>query len=462
MKFSKKIFSFIIFITFTQSNYATQGLVLKGTTDHPNLDSEKRFKLANTLRDTKKTKTSDLKKKEKELDKLNKINDIKTEIENRKKEIENNKKNIETLEKGLDEQIKELKTQVGTLSDKKEGIDNKQIKENLLNLQFIYKEEKEKIKDQINIKKQEIQNKETELKNLEENDQIKDTLKQEIDSLKEEITDADKKIAFLDKEKGIGDELAQSISGMKLRDTTIGDNYWEGIKKGTTLRVTGAVGKAIGKNVESYSEQGIDLLIDAISKSITNTYRFIFHRNKAPFTPAEIEAWKKLITSDLEEIKKILSNVNKDSSRGLEEKIRELEEQDENKEEDEFINLWSEFIEDIAITCQSLVMEIENRSAYYSKNNNGFGITTCAQRLKSKLLKIRKWLLSVQSAKDFASIQEVKQIMPAMIKSLGLYFDNLANQTKPLKSSASSSSSYSSSSRKNRHADADDMPYHVV
>jgi hypothetical protein len=56
---------------------------------------------------------------------------------------------------------------------------------------------------------------------------------------------------------------------------------------------------------------------------------------------------------------------------------------------------------------------------------------------------------------------EIKTIAPVMIKSLGLYFDNLKKQSASIKAAKKTSSSSSSSSRKSSHDD-DDMPYHMV
>ena len=79
-------------------------------------------------------------------------------------------------------------------------------------------------------------------------------------------------------------------------------------------------------------------------------------------------------------------------------------------------------------TCEQLAQEIESRKAYYKKQTVGFNVYNTAERLKNKLLNIRKWLVSVQSAKDFSTISEIKLIIPAMRNSFDNYFDNLLSQ----------------------------------
>ncbi len=246
----------------------------------------------------------------------------------------------------------------------------------------------------------------------------------------------------------MGDVILSTLAGSYLKHTQVdyvGNNWKEGTKKGMTILGVGSATKALGKNFESYSSQGFGWLFKSLEEKFLKTWNFVFHHNKMPFTEPEITSWKNLISSELAEMDKIIRNADKSSARSLEEKLRELSVDIETEVPKEIMNLWLDLTEDLAITLEDLALEIESRSAYYGKKNDGFGIINCADRLKNKLLKIRKWILSVQSAKDFASLREIKTVLPSMKKSVDNYFLSLKNQIKPTKSKADKSSSpYSS------------------
>ncbi|MBD3273487.1 hypothetical protein GF385_04025 [Candidatus Dependentiae bacterium] len=255
-----------------------------------------------------------------------------------------------------------------------------------------------------------------------------------------------------------GDILLAGIAGKYAEKTIIdpvGNNKLEGITKGSILLLAGSASDSVGKSMEHYSKKLFDYSLGSIEKMVKNFITFIFHGGKKPFTIEEIISWKKLISSDLREIEVMLKNAEKNSSVSREEILREIE-TNEHYQEEKTINLWNEFIEDTACTCEQLAQEIENRKEYYKKNTLGFGIQNISDRIINKLLKTKNWLISVKSLKDFASLSEVKSIIPAMKKSLDNYFENLENQIKPLDSSKSSKSSLSTSSRRRNHWDDDD------
>lgn len=247
-----------------------------------------------------------------------------------------------------------------------------------------------------------------------------------------------------------GDILLGGIAGKYGKNIAIdpvGNNTIEGAKKGTALLLVGSASESVSKIMEDYSKRGFSGLFSIVENGFTYIYRLVFHGAKKPFTVSQINSWKKLISNDLREIENIVKNAEKHSSRGRDEILRALSSDETKEEKQETLNLWEDFIEDLSNTCEQLAEEIENRKTYYKKQKIGFNIYNTAERLKNKLLNIRKWLVSVQSAKDFAAISEIKLIIPAMRKSLDNYFDNLSNQ---IKGSSSSSTSYSSSNSRRR------------
>lgn len=258
-----------------------------------------------------------------------------------------------------------------------------------------------------------------------------------------------------------GDILLNGIAGKHTKYAAVdlvGNNKLNGIKKGIALLLVGEASNAAGSIVEDFSKKGFGKIFNFLENSLSILNRIIFHKGKRPFTHAELNAWKELISKDLREIEQMIKSADRHSSRGKEEILRMLESEVDNESE-KAQNLWLDFITDLASTCEQLAQEIQDRQKYYKSTITGFGITNTANHLINKLLIIKNWLTSVNSVKDFAALPESKQIVPAMKRSIENYFNNLLTQIKPLnaKSSPPISNSYSSS-RKDRW-DQDDNDY---
>ncbi len=239
-------------------------------------------------------------------------------------------------------------------------------------------------------------------------------------------------------------------SNSKLIDKSHFKTPLEGLYKGIAYSGLVPVQKALGRTMETYVNRFFDGTFGKVEEFVSFIYRLIFHKGLTPFVSQEIIAWKKLIGSDLRQIELMIKNAEKFDSRGRSEILREYEEEESEKH---VINLWQDFIEDLAITYEELAEEIEIRKNYYRKNNNGYGIVNCANRLQNKLLKTKDIFLSVKSLKDLANLPESKSIVPTMQKSFDNYFDNLGDLIKPLSDKKSpvtgSGSNYSSDNRYN-------------
>lgn len=254
-----------------------------------------------------------------------------------------------------------------------------------------------------------------------------------------------------------GDILLGGIAGKHGKHIAIdpvGNDILEGTKKGTALLFVGSASESVSKIMEDYSKKGFNGIFGIIEKSLSFLNRLVLHKGKKPFSISEIDSWKKLVSNDLREIENIVKNAEKNSSRGRDEILRALSSNETEEDEQDNLNLWEDFVEDLVNTCEQLAQEIENRKAYYKKQTIGFNVYNTAERLKNKLLNIRKWLVSVQSAKDFSTISEIKLIIPAMRKSFDNYFDNLSSQIKG--SNKSTKSNNYTSNRRMSHWDDDD------
>ena len=231
-----------------------------------------------------------------------------------------------------------------------------------------------------------------------------------------------------------GDIILRGIAGKEnwemVEDLMVGDNVVKGVKNGVILKGSLAVGNVIGTSINRYANVVFGEGLGKFESLIGYIYRWFFHSGCKPFAIEEITSWKDLIGNDLREIEMMLKSAERNDSRGRAEVLRQVE-LGENKE-DNGINLWQDFVEDLAGTCEELAEEITSRKDYYAKKDNGFGVRNCADRLKTKLLKLKYWFLSVNSLKEFSNIAEIKSIIPAMKKSLDVYFKNLSDQIKPL------------------------------
>lgn len=233
---------------------------------------------------------------------------------------------------------------------------------------------------------------------------------------------------------GWGDLILRGIAGKnweKVEDQKkVGNNILEGFGKGLMLRAADSTGNAIGSIVDRYIQTFFNSTLGKFESFLGFVYRGIFHSACRPFTIEELGYWRKLVGDDFREIEMMIKNAEKLDSRSKADILREYD--NEQEPEAQVLNLWQDFVEDLAFTYEELAQEIELRKGYYKKEKQGFGVVNCADRLINKLLKIRRWLLSVKSLRDFANIPEAKSIIPAMKRSIDNYFVNLSNQVKPL------------------------------
>ena len=275
---------------------------------------------------------------------------------------------------------------------------------------------------------------------------------------------------FLNSEFGfLGDVILRGIAGKEgwemIEDLKVGDDIWKGFCNGMMLKGSISVGDSIGNSIDRYIREVFGGTLGKLEEFITLIYRGIFHSSSDPFNEEEVTCWQRLVGNDLKELENMMKNVEKYDSRGRAEIIRECDSEEDDKDKtkgectERNINLWQDFIEDIAATYQEIAQEIELRKEYYDKKENGFGVINCADRLKNKLLKTREWLLSVKSLKEFTNLAEAKSIIPSVKRSFDNYFDNLKSQVKPLftKKSDVKGSSSNSFGRKDRWNGGDDL-----
>jgi hypothetical protein len=264
-------------------------------------------------------------------------------------------------------------------------------------------------------------------------------------------------------EGSLGDIWLRGLAGKeweRVEDLRVGNDWKEGLNQGLMFKLSNSISNALGDSIDLYIGKIFNGVLGQAEEWFSNVYRYVFHSACKEFTTEEIENWKKLIGNDLLEIDRMLKNAERNDSRGKVEILREYESEDGVSQT---ISLWQDFVEDIINTCEELAKEIDMRKGYYKKSHNdGFGVVNCASRLKNKLWKIRTWLLSVSSLKEFANTPEVKSIIPAMKKSLDNYFINLSDQVKTKHSpkvSVAGSRGGASSTRRDTWRDRDDGLY---
>jgi hypothetical protein len=245
----------------------------------------------------------------------------------------------------------------------------------------------------------------------------------------------EKEISFIESvlEQPWGDIMLRAFAGKNWRmveDISVGGDIAKGFLMGAALRGTSSIEKAVGYTIDNYVNSLFAIGLDKIEKVISSIYRFFFHGSCKPFDIMELDSWNKLVGSDFREIEEMIKKAEKYDSRGRAEILREYKTQDIDEGSVLSVNLWNDFVEDVANTYEDLAEEINLRKGYYNDKENGFGVVQCAERLKNKLLKAKSWLLRVESLKDFVNTPEVKSIIPSMRKSFDIYFKNLSAQIK--------------------------------
>ena len=404
------------------------------------LEEKKKMYLNSSMFDSKiKSITEEIKVLESNSSKLEKKNlgDLCCSIAKLDLEIKNNKK-------------KEGDEEVSADDDMSKKIADKELKEREKKKILV---EIEKLNNKINEKKDAKLSLEKDKEVLTSDEEIREL----VEDLDKQIKEYNKDLDFIQsklKNEGIGDLLKRGIIGNKnleiVEDNIVGDDILKGIGYGIIGRTAISGGDEIGRVVNNYIGKFFDFTFGNFEQFFDFIRRFIFHSSCMPFNDQEIIDWQKMIKSDFMSIESMVRDAGKFDSHGRADVLREYEQDQE--EQEQMVNLWRDFVEDQATVYEGLAEEIELRIGYYKKKDIGFGIVNCANRLKNKLLKVKNWLLSVKSLKDFSNIPEIKSILPAMRKSLDNYFTSLANQVKPLSSKKSTLRS-SSPSHKNSWGD---------
>jgi hypothetical protein len=304
-----------------------------------------------------------------------------------------------------------------------------------------------------------LKSKRDELENKLKSDQNNEKLKCERASLSDEIHLIESQL------KGsLGDTVFRGIVGKKgyemVEDIIIGDDIFQGIYQGIVFRSSLSVGEPLGKEIDGIVAVLFQVVLGKIQDTISSVYRFFFHDSCKPFNVTELASWNKLVGSDFREIENMIKNAEKYDSRGRAEILREYKTENLDEVTVASINLWNDFVEDVANTYEDLAEEIDLRKGFYDDKENGFGVVRCAERLKNKLLKAKNWLLRVESLKEFVNMPEIKSILPSMRKSFDIYFENLVSQIQlpDTKKGALKSSNYTSDGWSSSYDDDDDFP----
>ncbi|KKP24882.1 MAG: hypothetical protein SZ59_C0001G0200 [candidate division TM6 bacterium GW2011_GWF2_28_16] len=416
MKFTKKIIVLLIAISYAFSVNAKDEKAYKKINDI--ISKGKSYKKASGY---KKYKYLEAKEK------FNKMTDHTIAFNCKRIAIIKNPNSLKDLTSKIDVDI----TALNELLDGKDKEDGKEIRKEI-----------QKLTDEKNT----LENDAEEAKNLDE--------KAKTDKI--QPIEAQNKSLLSIKNGDWGDIIFRALVGNSVADNAdpIGNDIIKGAGKGLAVLAVTSTSEALSDQLKGTTKKLINSGFDKTGSVIDRIINFIFHHGKRPFTENEIKAWQALVIAELKNLEDIVKNAEKNSAHSLEEKLREFEAQDADDKANQeiMLNLWQDYIQDFAYTCQELATTIKSRTEYYGKADDGFGIKSCAARLINKLLNLSKWSSSVKSAKDFASLSEIKTIIVAMQKSVDNYFKNLISQIKP-DAKVSSSASSSSSNWRDKHDD---------
>jgi hypothetical protein len=165
-------------------------------------------------------------------------------------------------------------------------------------------------------------------KNEEDESENKKKLKDELDAAKKAYEDELKQsgsAAFL-VAKGLAGE-----DGIHLNSDTIKNNMLEGIRQGLTIRASKEVGNIFSKKVSGTLEHLLGGMWDFTFGKISDVWErfcnFLFYGGNKSFTTEELGSLQQIIKDSLEELEQLIKQSLRDSSRGHDMTLRQLDTQ---------------------------------------------------------------------------------------------------------------------------------------
>lgn len=251
-----------------------------------------------------------------------------------------------------------------------------------------------------------------------------------------------KAIAF-----GLSGNDSKMLQGIRVESVA------EGVKLGTSIRISRACSDVLGKRIENSIDRVLggtwDTIISAIVDSWNAMWEAVFHGSGEPFTMKQIKGWQDLIKASFEDIGRLLKDGLKDSLRGHDMTLRQVQADDEVVEEaEEVINAWHILVNGYVRQFDYVVRQLDKHLIYYNGDEMvGFYV----EEIKRQLLETNKLLTHGSTLKELdALLDSNKTLIPALQKNILNLFTRLLDLIEPPASSSRSANSSSASSDSSR------------
>lgn len=268
---------------------------------------------------------------------------------------------------------------------------------------------------------------------------------QALRDLKKNIIDA------LQSDNKYGRAIASGLAGKDCWEALQGEpvkDVWEGVRLGTTMRISRACSDALGKRMENSIDRifgGIwDAFISTFIDSWSALYQNIFHEGAKPLKLKEIKGWQDTIKKTFDDIGVLLKDGLKDSLRGHDMTLRQAPSDEVTDAEEELINPWDDIVQSYVRQFNHIVCQLDKHLIYYEGNDN---VEYHIEEIKYLLFTINKILLSCKSLKELDTLlSSNKSIIPALRNTTQNQLVRLTELVEPQGSSSSQSTMRSSAS----------------
>ena len=235
---------------------------------------------------------------------------------------------------------------------------------------------------------------------------------------------------------GWGMLIARALAGPNYNnafdDTSVSD-WKDGIYKGGTVLVVGALSKSLSDKTTNVVDKSVGSLSDFLLAKLIDfgsmVRNVLFHDSNEPFDYQKLDGWQKIIMAAYDDIDNMLRNGLRDSTRSLDSVSRQFDDTGTEVQVKKEIDMWSSLASGYAEQFAYFVTLFEKRREYYDEDDI---VAFYSNQICQMLQTTCKLLTNSKSLKDLdTKLESQRTIIPAIKKNLWNLFEQLKAEVKP-------------------------------
>lgn len=235
---------------------------------------------------------------------------------------------------------------------------------------------------------------------------------------------------------GWGMLIARALAGPNYNnafDDTIVSDWKDGIYKGGTVLIVGALSKSLSEKTTNVVDKSVGTLFDFLLTKLIDfgsmVRNILFHDGNEPFDYSKLDGWQKMILAAYDDIDNMLRNGLRDSTRSLDSVSRQFDDSNTEVQVKKEIDMWASLAAGYAEQFVYFTTLFEKRQEYYDEDDI---VVFYSNQICQMLQTTCKLLMNSKSLKDLDSkLESQKTIIPAIKKNLWNLFEQLKAEVKP-------------------------------